>query len=171
MADDASDYVAFDSRSADRIADVVRAAEGLPSNGTGAAARTPGRLGETCWAKLDTKVSGTPSPGWSWQEVFRKPGSGSDVSTWEVVSGGRVGDNTKPDDQKNLAVEMTAGSGVAGSTVLLRRANTKQTDGSWRPAWVIVTGSSLPAPTAKYQVYTPIDDTLVPVWTGIRFMG
>ena len=29
-------------------------------------------------------------------------------------------------------------------------------------------GSSMPAPTAKYQVYTPIDDTLAPIWTSLR---
>ena len=29
-------------------------------------------------------------------------------------------------------------------------------------------GSSIPKPTQKYQVYTPIDDTLKPVWTYLR---
>jgi hypothetical protein len=39
--------------------------------------------------------------------------------------------------------------------------------------WAVIkidsSGSSLPAPTAKYQVYTPVDDSLVPVWTVMRF--
>lgn len=30
-------------------------------------------------------------------------------------------------------------------------------------------GGSLPPPTQKYQVYTPIDDTLKPTWTTARF--
>jgi len=29
--------------------------------------------------------------------------------------------------------------------------------------------SALPAPTQRYQVYTPVDDTLVPIWTYPRF--
>jgi hypothetical protein len=28
---------------------------------------------------------------------------------------------------------------------------------------------TIPAPTARYQVYTPVDDTLVPIWTAARF--
>jgi hypothetical protein len=30
-------------------------------------------------------------------------------------------------------------------------------------------GSSIPNPTAIYQVYTPVDSTLTPVWTSARF--
>lgn len=29
---------------------------------------------------------------------------------------------------------------------------------------------AIPPPTSKYQVYTPIDDSLTPVWTSLRFM-
>jgi hypothetical protein len=32
-----------------------------------------------------------------------------------------------------------------------------------------VAGMSLPKPTARYQVFTPIDDTLTPIWTSLRF--
>jgi hypothetical protein len=36
--------------------------------------------------------------------------------------------------------------------------------------WVEVGGGEpLPKPTQRYQVYTPIDDTLIPIWTDIRF--
>jgi hypothetical protein len=35
--------------------------------------------------------------------------------------------------------------------------------------FVIQSSSPIPAPTQKYQVYTPIDDTLVPIWTTARF--
>lgn len=33
----------------------------------------------------------------------------------------------------------------------------------------LVASGSLPAPTQRYQVYTPIDDSLVPIWTDARF--
>jgi hypothetical protein len=36
--------------------------------------------------------------------------------------------------------------------------------------WIeIAGGASIPKPTERYQVYTPIDDTLVPIWTDLRF--
>jgi hypothetical protein len=34
---------------------------------------------------------------------------------------------------------------------------------------VAIQGSSFPAPTAIYQVFTPIDSSLIPIWTYARF--
>lgn len=46
---------------------------------------------------------------------------------------------------------------------------TGQTKGSRDVTLAEVIGATIPAPTERYQVYTPIDDSLVPVWTDIRF--
>jgi hypothetical protein len=46
-------------------------------------------------------------------------------------------------------------------------------EGGTGEQWAVVrfsgSGTSIPAPTARYQVYTPLDDTLVPIWTTLRF--
>jgi hypothetical protein len=39
----------------------------------------------------------------------------------------------------------------------------------YKSAGIVLFGAGIPKPTQRYQVFTPIDDTLLPSWTDLRF--
>ena len=88
---------------------------------------------ETCWGKLGTRYEA----GFAWTEVYRYIGN-DDKPDWATVDGGRKGDNSATDAEKNLAIELQKGTAFNGQIVLLRRAPTlaKQASSSDPPTWL-----------------------------------
>lgn len=79
------------------------------------------------------------------------------------------GDEVSPDDSAILwnVQDVAAGANaLAVGDVVGGRVIQHATDG--RVIFLRDAGGGIPAPSAKYQVYTPIDDTLVPLWTTLR---
>lgn len=56
---------------------------------------------------------------------------------------------------------------VATSTIVTARIRRRQADGSL----IVTFQDGLTPATEKYQVFTPLDDTLMPVWTTMRVQG
>ena len=95
---------------------------------------------ETCWGKITSKVT----DGYEWKEQGRKIGS-DNKPTWGDIDGGRSGDNSKDDAEKNLAIGVAPNANpVLGSVVMLRRSTTLAKKASpsdpdvWLARWVIV---------------------------------
>lgn len=172
MADD--DGFMLTGEAVRRIDRIVRAVGG----GSGSGGRLPASgpaPAETCWGKLTALVDEDRRL-WEWVEVFRRKLESTGAVTWQTVEGGRSGDEDA--DAPNLAYEVAEGVAAADAVVLLRRLNTRNDPSSpsaektWSPGWGIVGAAAGPTmPTALYQVNTPIDSTLVPVWTSLRFMA
>lgn len=100
------------------------------------------------------------------QRVFVAEKTGEKTWTEKSIAGGSVGDfpdgrrcDSDTDDAALVDRE-------ENTTVLLAvEAGDKE-----RYVEIAGTGAGIPPPTKKYQVFTPIDDTLVPIWTSARFM-
>lgn len=158
--------VTFTPTSARRIGRAVRTVERTVadrSNQPRERRNVPPR--ETIIARLTT---GPTDGQYGWVEVYRKQDG-----TYATQAGGRTSNTGGTNAQRafagNAATTFTTGE-TTGEVVTLRRAPVRQTDGTHKPGWLIVSGGGIPAPTAKYQVFTPIDDTLKPIWTTARFM-
>lgn len=81
-------------------------------------------------------------------------------------------------DRTALALDVTAtGSSNIITSFPAYRVGLRLGDAAAEPGrteggneiFALIGGGGIPAPTEKYQVFTPIDDTLTPIWTTARF--
>lgn len=164
----------FTARSASKIASVVRKIEGTPNDNTGGN-RPLGRNSiRMFWAKItgsDTLDDGRYK--YSWVEVFRRKG-GQFIDSPDATP--RSGDlDAGSDGIERYAInDVDCGADspeqVPNNSVVKMWLDYDLDDsGDPVPLYTFSRGGGgIPQPTAKYQVYTPIDDTLKPTWTSVR---